>query len=146
MTQNPYYDLSIPHNDQGYEPLAFYSGRFSEVQISSSTVEEEAFAVLASCDRAHWLAASPSGFDLYTDNNNLIFIFDRTSIQLDISQGSLRNVLRWAVQMSMYDYICIHIRGTDNIWAHVFTRWTIPVTISCLVSIPPLPISFADEF
>lgn len=129
ITQVPNADLSLPHSEQRHEPLAFHSGRFDPTQMGWSTIEKEAYAVLASVERSHWLAACPAGFDLYTDHNNLIFIFDPTTLMPDIGQVALRKVLPWAVRMSAYDYVCYHISGTDNIWADLLTRWCIPLTI-----------------
>lgn len=128
VTQVLFSDLPLPHSKQAHEPLAFHSGRFSPTQIGWSTVEKEAFAVLAAVERSHWLAAFPAGFDLFTDHNNLIFIFDPMRIMSDIGQGTLRNVLRWAVRMSTYNYVCIHIRCADNLWADLLTRCSIPLT------------------
>ena len=60
---------------------------------------------------------NPDGFDLYTDHNNLIFLFDPLSVVADMSQTTLRKVLRWAVRLSLYQYTCFHITGEDNVWA-----------------------------
>lgn len=92
------------------------------------------------------IRSSPApGLYLYTYQNNLIFLSDPIGILPDISQDALSKVLLCAVRMSMYDYTCIHIRGVYNIWADLLTRWTIPVSIHRLVSIPPLPNSFAAD-
>ena len=58
---------------------------------------------MASLERMHWLLADPQGFDLYTDHNNLIYIFNSTSVVTDISQTSSRKVLRWAVRLLVYN-------------------------------------------
>lgn len=34
-------------------------------------------------------------FDILTDHNNLVLIFDPTVLMPEIDLGSLRNVLRW---------------------------------------------------
>jgi len=103
VTQVPHTDLPNPHRNQRHEPLAFLSGKFDATQLGWSTLEKEAFAVLASFERMHWLTATPGGFDLYTDHNNLIFLFDPLSVVPDLSQTSLRKVLRWVVRLSMYN-------------------------------------------
>jgi len=146
VTQVPPIDLSKPHSEQRHSPLAFLSGRFSSTQLGWSTLEKEAYAVLASLQRMHWLAATPNGFDLYTDHNNLIFLFDPLSVVPDLSQTTLRKVLRWAVWLSMYNYTCFHIRGTDNVWADLLGRWSAPVVVRRLIRIPELPSSSADDF
>lgn len=144
LTQVPYAQLHLPHADQDHEPLAFHSGRFSGAQVAWSTIEKEAFSVLATTERSHWLASTPAGFDLFTDHNNLVFIFDPCAVVPNINQTTIRKVLRWAVRLSTYNYVCFHIKGDDNIWADLLTRWSIPLTIRRLVSIPPLPTTFQD--
>ncbi len=59
----------------------------------------------------HWLLAVPEGFDLYTDHNNINFIFDPLAMIPDLSLSSARKVLRWAVRMSAYNYVVHHISG-----------------------------------
>lgn len=72
---------------------------------------------MSTIDGMHWLSATPSGFNLYIDHNNLIFLFDPLAVVDDMSQSSLRKVLRWAVNLSVYNYTCYHIKVEDNIWA-----------------------------
>lgn len=95
----------------------------------------------------HWLAATPDGFDLHTDHNNLIFFFDSLSVLPDLSQKSLRKDLLWAVRLSMYTYTCFLINGDDKVWADLLTRWSTPlVTVRRLVSVPELPSFSLDYF
>lgn len=60
----------------------------------------------------------------------------------DIGQTKTRKVLRWAIRLSLYNYVCIHISGNDSVWADLMNRWTIAATIRRLVIIPPLPFTF----
>lgn len=57
-------------------------------------MEEEEFSIMTSLDPTHWLAACAEGFDLYTDHKTFIFIFDPMSILPDLSQRSMKKVLR----------------------------------------------------
>lgn len=52
----------------------------------------------------HWLVATPDGFDIYTDHHNIIFIPHPLSQMPNLSQISIKKVLRWAVLMNMYNY------------------------------------------
>lgn len=70
---------------------------------------------MATVDRMHWLATTVDGFDLCTDHNTLVFISDPLSVLPDLSQHALGKVLRWAVRLSFFNYVSIHIRGVDNI-------------------------------
>ena len=125
-TQVPLADLTLPAAEQRHEPLAFLSGRFNLTQLGWSTIEKEAFAAIATIERLHWIAATSAGFDLHTDHNNLVFLFDPLAVVPDMSQTTARKVLRWAVKLSLYNYVCIHVRGEDNVWADLLGRWTLP--------------------
>lgn len=146
-TQVPRQDAHLDHSERRHEPLAFLSGRFNDTQLRWSTNEKEAYSIMATLDRMHWLASCPEGFDLFTDHNNLIFIFDPRSIVPDLTLAAVRKVLRWAVKISTYNYECVHISGLKNEWADLMTRWSSQTpTIRRLISIPPLPSAEADEF
>lgn len=144
ITQVPRDQLSLPYAEQSHEPLAFHSSRFSTTHLGWLAVENEAFVVLASIERSHCLASCSDGFDLYTDHSNMIFIFDPLSVAPNLRQAAVRKVLRWAVRLSAYKYVCLHIKGEDCVWAVMPTRWSIPLTIRHLVSITLLPTTIQD--
>ena len=146
ITQVPKEELKLKHSNQNHEPLAFLSGRFNETQLRWSTLEKEAYAILASLERMHWLVSTPDGFDLYTDHNNIIFIFDPLALKPDLAQSSVKKVLRWAVRMSMYNYVCMHIKGADNVWADLLGRWSATPKVRRIISIPPLVSTQDKEF
>lgn len=146
VTQVPPIDISKPYAKQRHQPLAFLSGHFSGPQIRWSILEKEAFAIMATTERMHWLLATPDGFDLYTDHQNLIFLFDPLAIVPDLSQTSLRKVLRWSVRLSTYNYTCVYIKGVDNIWPDLLGRWSAPAFVRRLVNISILPSSSSEEF
>lgn len=85
-------------------------------------------------------------FEFYIDHNNLIFLLDPSSVVPDLSQTSLRKVIRWAVRLSMYKYTCFHIWSTDNVWADLLGRWFAPTTVRRLVRKLELPFSSAKHF
>ena len=147
ITQVPHAHVHRSHAEQDHAPLAFLSGRFNATQLGWSVLEKEAYAVLTTLDRMHWIVATTDGFDLYTDHNNLIFLFDPLSVVPDLSATTLRKVLRWAVRLSMYRYTCYHIKGDDNVWADLMSRWSSsPATIRRIVRVPELPSSSATDF
>ena len=147
LSQVPPSALHLPVDQQPHEPLAFLSGRFNDTQLRWSTLEKEAFAIVTATRRLHWLLATNDGFDIFTDHNNIVFIFDPLSLTTDLSQSSVRKVLRWAVLMSLYNYTCVHIKGKHNIWADLLTRWTTTAhTVRRLVRLPPLVTATAQDF
>ena len=94
LTQVPMSDIHETHQQQRHAPLAFLSGRFDKTQLGWAVLEIEAYAVINTLDHMYWLAATPDGFDLYTDHNKLIFLFDPLAVVNDMSQSSLRKILR----------------------------------------------------
>lgn len=110
-------------------------------------LEKEDYAVMAMLDRMHWMVADPRGFDLHTDHNNLISLFDPTYVVMDLSQTTVRRVLRWDARISVYNFTSIHIKGQDNVWADLLSRWSAPApTIRFLVHILELYSSYAPVF
>lgn len=94
---------------------------------------------MAKLERLHWLAATSDGFDLHTNHHNHIFVFDPLSLLPDLSTSAIRKILRWAVRMSTYNYVCLHIRGEENDWADILGRWIAPPVILRLLHVTPLP-------
>lgn len=122
------------------------SGRFDSTRIGWSMAEKELHAVVATLDRMHRLIATPDGFQLFTDQNNLIFLFGPLSVVSDLCQTSLLKVLRWAIRLSTYAYTYLHIKGSENVWEDLLRRWSAPLNLGGLVSIPEPPSSSADDF
>lgn len=50
-------------------------------------------------DHTNWLVATPPGFDLSTDHNNLIFLFNSLATMDYVSQSSICKVSWWAVNL-----------------------------------------------
>lgn len=64
-----------------------------------------------------------------------------------LSISAVRKVLRWAVMMNLYNYVCIYIPGQDNVWADLLGRWSAgPSCIRRLINIPVLSSSNGLEF
>ncbi len=82
--------------------------------------------MMASCERILCLLATQLGFNLYTGHNNLIFIFDPVSLISDLSLGSVKKVLHWAVNLSIFYFFCYDIAGTDKVWEDLLGRWSAP--------------------
>lgn len=108
------------------------------------TIEKEAYAILATTEKSNWLVTCAKGFDLFKDHNKIVFIFDPVYIMPDTSQLTTREVLRWAVRLSAYNFVCHHITGEDNVWTDLVSHWAMPMTIRRLVNIPPLPTTFSE--
>lgn len=85
------------------------------------------------------MLAVDKGFDLCTDHNYLIFFFDSTPAVANLSQTTLRKVLRWDICLSIYIYTCVHCPSSNNVWIDTISHWVPSPVIRRVVSIPVLP-------
>lgn len=83
---------------------------------------------------------------VYLQTTKNLFLFDPPSIISNLVIAAVRKILRWAVRLSPYNYVCINIRGEENVWTSRLDRWTTPFTIRKLVQIPKLPSALLEWF
>lgn len=77
--------------------------------------------------------------------NKLIFLLDPTEVVADLSQTTLRKVLRF-VSMSAYSNTCAHIPGSEIVWAQFLSRWRVAGHLVCrIITVPVLPSSSDRE-
>lgn len=60
VSQVPFDDVKLRHAKIRHDPLAFLSVRFKKQQIRWSTLEKEAYVVLATLERIHWILETTS--------------------------------------------------------------------------------------
>lgn len=58
VTQVPVEDLLKLHVDHRHQPLCFFSSHFSGSQLCWSTLKKEAYAIMETVERRHWLLAT----------------------------------------------------------------------------------------
>lgn len=63
----------------------FFPGRFDMTKLVWMVFEKQTCAILTALDGMQWIVATSEGFILYTDHNNLIFLFYFLSIVSDMS-------------------------------------------------------------
>lgn len=64
----------------------------------------------------------------------------------DLDAYGIWKVLSWAVRLSIYNYVCLNIRGEYNVWAETLGRWIASPIVRRLCAIATLPLSSSDEF
>jgi hypothetical protein len=126
VTQVPPPDLDLPPAEQKHEPLAFLSGRFTGSSTRWPIIEKAAFAIITTCERMNWLLNWPSGFSLFTDHNNLTYVFDPHRISPGLSSHTASKLIRWALKLSTLRYTIEHVPGDQNLWPDLLTRWAAP--------------------
>lgn len=50
------------------------------------------------------------------------------------------------VRLSTYTYTCVHVPGSDKVWADLLSRWVAPPTLQPIVTVTTLPSSSDNEF
>lgn len=123
VTQVARDQLSVPVLDQSHEPLSFVSGAFHGSSVKWPVIEKEAFAILETCLRNEHILRRPDGFLLYTDHNNLRFLFSLDPAVFSGRRAAADRVERWSIVLRGFCYDIRHIPGSDNILADLLTRW-----------------------
>lgn len=145
-TQIPREDVTNSREKQRHSPLPFLSGHFTATEIRWCILEKKAFLIMATTERLRWMLATSDGFDLHTGYHNPIFMFDPLSLFQDLFASAIRNVLRWTVWLSNFNYVCLHIRGEEKEWADILGRWIAPHVIWRFLYVPTLSSLWAEDF
>ncbi|GMG14688.1 unnamed protein product [Phytophthora fragariaefolia] len=116
-------ELEKPVDKQNHRPLAFLSGRFTGAQLRWPTIEKEAYAIIEAVKRLEYLLLRPGGFHLFTDHRNLVYMFNPGASDSSMQRYQADKLQRWAMAMTSYRYVIEHIRGEDNVWADMLSRW-----------------------
>ena len=123
LTQVPPEDMSLPFADQRHSPLGCVSGAFRESARHWPIIEKEAYAIVETISRFHYLTAQPQGFYIFCDHANLIYLFSPLPSSALLSKTTEAKLLRWRLSIASYYYVIEHIAGADNIWADLLSRW-----------------------
>jgi len=123
LTQMPHADLDLDFDKQRHEPLAFLSGSFKGASSRWSTPEKEASAIIFCCQRLDYLLMREQGFHLFTDHSNLVFLYHPQRSNIRMNKTIYSKVQRWSLILSMFEYTIVHIKGEENCWADLLSRW-----------------------
>ena len=123
ITQVPPEDMSLPFAEQRHSPLGCVSGAFRESSRHWPIIEKEAYAIVETISRFHYLTAQPQGFYIFCDHANLIYLFSPLPSSALLSKTTEAKLLRWRLSIASYHYVIEHIAGDDNVWADLLSRW-----------------------
>jgi transposase InsO family protein len=126
VTQTTTAELSRPFSEQVHEPLAFVSGSFRGSQLNWPTVEKEGLAVMETVNKCEHLLVTDDGFKLFSDHNNLSYLFSLDDEHFKGRKAAKDRVERWIVAMRRFVYSIEHIPGIDNHGADMLSRWANP--------------------
>ena len=111
--------LSATLNQQG-RPVAFFSRTLSGPELKHSSVEKEAAAIVEAVRKwKHYLTGKH--FKLITDQKSVAYMFDTKR------HSKIKNdkVMRWRIELSMYDFDIVYRAGEENIPADALSRMKI---------------------
>ncbi|KAJ0393724.1 hypothetical protein ATCC90586_011174 [Pythium insidiosum] len=115
--------LQLPLADQDHRPLAFLSGRFVGAACRWATIEKEAFAIVEATRRLEYLLLRPSGFHLFTDRRNLVFIFNPRGVENAMARYQADKLQSWALSLMAFKYVIEHVPRDNNVWGDLLSRW-----------------------
>ncbi|ETV82186.1 hypothetical protein H257_04897 [Aphanomyces astaci] len=122
-TQVPPADLDLPLEDQRHQRLAFINGSFFGASARWPIVEKEAYAMVESCRRLDYLVVRPGGFRLFTDHRNLVYIFNPSGSNTNMTKYQADKLQRWSLAMSTFPYTIECDSGDANVWGDLLCRW-----------------------
>jgi transposase InsO family protein len=122
LTQVPHVDMDRPLAEQRHQLLACGSGRFRGATLRYSTVEKEAWAIIAMLDRVYYMV---SGFEVicFTDHRNLIVILSGRGSGVSAARQTSDRLARWRLRLDGYRLTIRHVPGEHNVWADMLSRW-----------------------
>ncbi|KAE8969903.1 hypothetical protein PR003_g28562, partial [Phytophthora rubi] len=120
VSQVEHWDDGKGLTDQAHELILCKGGSFKGAQLHWSIAEKEGYPIIKAAKDLEYLLHRTNGFKLFCDHANLIQIFcPHTEIRKHV-RGKLQ---RWALMLSDYRYEIEHVKGEDNIWAGIVSRW-----------------------
>ena len=94
-----------------YQPIAFWSKKFSAQALIWATIEKEGYAILAGVHRFAYYLVGKS-FIIETDHNNLRWM----------EASEVPKIVRWRVYLQSFDFKIRHIKGSNNTVADALSR------------------------
>jgi hypothetical protein len=101
--------------------------RFQKIILSAQRrwimIEKEALLIMESLDKLRHFVLSDNHFRLFTDQRNLIFLFDPTLKESGFKKQTVDKLCQWASKLQEFDYRIENLPGEDSLWAGMFSRW-----------------------
>ncbi|CAB3993188.1 Hypothetical predicted protein [Paramuricea clavata] len=115
-TDSSDHTLSAILNQQG-RPVAFFSRTLNGPELKHSAIEKEAAAIVGAIRKwKHYLTGKH--VKLITDQKSVAYMFD-TKHHSKIKND---NLMRWRIELSMYNFDIIYRAGEENIPADALSR------------------------
>eukprot|EP00924_Labyrinthula_sp_SR-Ha-C_P008973 snap_masked-scaffold_2-processed-gene-8.16-mRNA-1 protein AED:0.76 eAED:0.76 QI:0/-1/0/1/-1/1/1/0/884 len=107
--------------DKRVVPMMFFSGKFQDTQTRWGIVHKELYPIVKTFNRLSYLLPfHPTPIQVYTDHLNLRAIIKGGS---KINHGHLNRLQRWVLTLQQADVELHHIKGEDNFFADMLSRW-----------------------
>ena len=98
---------------QNEQPIAYFSQKLTATQQRWSTIEREAYAVIASLERFHNLIFGSVSV-VFWDHNPLAYIVD--------SATKSAKLTRWSLALQEYHLIFRYVKAAHNVVADCLSR------------------------
>ena len=116
-------ELGKPVLQQQHQPLAFVSGTFNTAERNYPTVEQEAFAIKTTATKCRSVLQQATSVHIFTDHKNLTSLFNPHVALAANRQQAADRIQRWQLIMSQFRYEIHYVKGEDNVFADLLTRW-----------------------
>lgn len=123
VTQTDEKELSKPIEKQKHAPMGFLGAEFKGAEKGWSTFEKEAFAIFQTFSKMDYLFLGEQRVHVFTDHRNLLFVFAPLALEPALGRHVVSKVQRWALFLSRFFYKIEHVKGDENVFADILTRW-----------------------
>ena len=106
--------LLVQIQDGRQKIIAAASKSFSATEQKWAANEREAYAIVFMCERFDYYLRGPRAFTVLTDHRPLT--------ALDVKSFGSPKLARWQLRLQRYRMVIQYIKGTENVWADLFSR------------------------
>jgi hypothetical protein len=124
ISQTAKEEREMPVHERAHAPLMFISGGFKENQVRWHTIDKELFPIYAACKKFQCLLETERPIEIYSDNNSVVKLLEKVEAIMERNVTNDRRE-RWLSVIRSYRYKAKHIKGDDNQWCDMLTRWAV---------------------
>lgn len=109
-----------------HDPVAFVSGSFRGASSRWTTLEQEAYVIVACVTRLARILAAFGEFSLFTDHKNILYMLSPTCFNANVARHIVHKTQPWALRLAEFNFTVENVPGELNTWADMLTRWAAP--------------------
>ena len=121
VTQIPVGHEKLPYAEQQHELIAIMDNKYNDTQIKYHISQKEAGPLVFGLKRFGYLfQILQRPILIYNDHKNIESIFNPSK---EYNRAVLSRLYRWSLEIQQFWFKVHHIKGEDNVWVDMISRW-----------------------